>query len=283
MITTQVMNTVIINGTDLEVKEWQNQRVVTLKDIDRVHNRPDGTARKRFNDNKKRFIDGVDFFKITASEYRTAIANMDSRQQNDIILITQSGYLMLVKSFTDDLAWQVQRELVNSYFKLQDYRKNLTTDDILYALANQNKAIIERQDATEQRVSVIEEKINVIGAYDNSYMFEELKKAISSQVCTLTSDVVLKTIWSRYFYPAIHGMLKKHFHVSSSKNIPTKSLEEAKKLVYSWCPSDIFIQAKTIEMLEEFEKGTLSSKKMKVFDEWLNISDAGLRNVFAGR
>lgn len=65
---------------------------------------------------------------------------------------------MLVKSFTDDLAWKVQRDLVNSYFKLQDYRKNLTTDDILYAFATQNKAIIERQDVTEQRVSTLEEK-----------------------------------------------------------------------------------------------------------------------------
>ncbi|OSM07623.1 hypothetical protein MAIT1_05002 [Magnetofaba australis IT-1] len=32
------------------------------------------------------------------------------------MLLTQSGYLMLVKSFTDDLAWRVQRELVNRYF-----------------------------------------------------------------------------------------------------------------------------------------------------------------------
>ena len=30
--------------------------------IDTVHERPEGTARKRFNDNKKRFIDGEDYF-----------------------------------------------------------------------------------------------------------------------------------------------------------------------------------------------------------------------------
>jgi hypothetical protein len=34
-----------------------------------------------------------------------------------IILLTESGYLLLVKSFTDDLAWSVQRQLVNGYFK----------------------------------------------------------------------------------------------------------------------------------------------------------------------
>lgn len=114
------MNNVInICGTDITVKEWNGKRVVTFKEIDAMHQRPDGTARKRFSDNRIRFINGVDFFKITPSEYRTAIGNMDSRQQNSITLITETGYLMLVKSFTDDLAWEVQRELVDSYFRVR--------------------------------------------------------------------------------------------------------------------------------------------------------------------
>lgn len=108
---------VMVNNQPLSIKEYKGQRVVTFKDIDAVHGRPDGTARKRFNDNKEHFIDGVDYHKITPSEFRTAIGSMDLRQQNDITLITESGYLMLVKSFTDDLAWEVQRELVNNYFR----------------------------------------------------------------------------------------------------------------------------------------------------------------------
>lgn len=36
---------------------------------------------------------------------------------NGLVLITEQGYLMLVKSFTDNLAWKVQRDLVNNYFK----------------------------------------------------------------------------------------------------------------------------------------------------------------------
>lgn len=110
---------VSINGKELPVKEYNGKRVVTLKEIDMVHGRPDGTARKRFNDNRDRFIEGEDFYKISPSEFRTAIGKMDSRQSNDVTLITESGYLMLVKSFTDDLAWSVQRELVNSYFRVQ--------------------------------------------------------------------------------------------------------------------------------------------------------------------
>lgn len=110
--------TTMIQGTQLQVKEYKGKRVVTFKDIDRVHQRPDGTARKRFSDNRKRFISGVDFYKISPSEFRTAFDDaMDKRQQNDVTLITESGYLMLVKSFTDDLAWKVQRDLVDTYFR----------------------------------------------------------------------------------------------------------------------------------------------------------------------
>ena len=125
----------------MAIKEYNLQRVVTFKDIDTVHGRPEGTARRNFNQNKQRFIEGVDFFKITPNEFRTAFGNMDKRQQNDVTLITESGYLMLVKSFTDDLSWTVQRELVNIYFKTRT--EQLPTAPML-------KAMEKRLEALEQ-------------------------------------------------------------------------------------------------------------------------------------
>ncbi len=64
------MNEVTINQTPLSVKEYEGKRVVTFKDIDAVHGRPDGTARKRFNDNKEHFIEGEDFYRVTCEEVR---------------------------------------------------------------------------------------------------------------------------------------------------------------------------------------------------------------------
>ena len=109
---------VAVGNSEVAVKEFRGQRVVTFKDIDTVHERPEGTARKRFNDNKKRFIDGEDYFKISASEFRTHFNPAYSKQATeDITLITEQGYLMVTKSLTDDLSWKVQRQLVSSYFK----------------------------------------------------------------------------------------------------------------------------------------------------------------------
>lgn len=53
---------VIINNTDLSVKEFKNQRVVTFKDIDMLHERVEGTADRNFRENKKYFIENEDYF-----------------------------------------------------------------------------------------------------------------------------------------------------------------------------------------------------------------------------
>lgn len=107
------MNEVVISNTSVSIKEYKGQRVVTLSDIDAVHERPKGTARKRFNDNKGHFIYGEDYFKLQPSENRT----FGITSPNGAIVLTESGYLMIIKSFTDNKAWEVQRALVKSYFR----------------------------------------------------------------------------------------------------------------------------------------------------------------------
>lgn len=130
------MNEVVISTANVSIKEYQGNRVVTFKDIDTVHGRADGTARRNFNHNKEHFIEGEDYFKISPNEFRTAFGNMDKRQQNDVTVLTESGYLMLAKSFTDKKAWDVQRALVKSYFRCKEEKKisefpNVETEDLL--------------------------------------------------------------------------------------------------------------------------------------------------------
>ena len=120
------MNELIhIGNADISIKEYKGQRVVTFKDIDMVHERPDGTAKRNFNTNKARFVEGEDYFIVSADEIRTSrmfpISDKDFMSK---ALITEQGYLMLVKSFTDDLAWEVQRKLVSSYFNVHQSVNN---------------------------------------------------------------------------------------------------------------------------------------------------------------
>mgnify|MGYP002136557094 FL=1 len=143
------MNTITIQNVELPVVEIEGQRVVTLSMVDKVHQRPEGTARKRFNDHKPRFIKTEDFFVRNTDEAR----QMGFTAPNGLILLTESGYLMLVKSFTDDLAWEVQRKLVNSYFRVREAVSDLTT-----ALADPAKLRTALLAYTE-KVMVLEAKV----------------------------------------------------------------------------------------------------------------------------
>lgn len=117
---TDMAELVKIEGTELEIREYNGQRVVTLKDIDRVHEKKTDTAKKSFQKHKKHFILGEDYFEITRRELGERYSPKEKIMGNPSLttyLLTESGYLMIVKTFTDDLSWQVQRQLVNAYFK----------------------------------------------------------------------------------------------------------------------------------------------------------------------
>ncbi|WP_158785435.1 ORF6N domain-containing protein [Pantoea sp. BAV 3049] len=125
---------IAIQQAQLPALEYQGQRVVTLPMIDEAHERPEGTARNAFHRNFRHFIAGEDFVKVTPDEYRGLTSGMHSayyecasvkrtrknspdKITEDVTLFFESGYLVVVKSFRDDLSWQVQRELVRAYFR----------------------------------------------------------------------------------------------------------------------------------------------------------------------
>ena len=121
------MNEILINNQNVLIKEYEGKRVITFKDIDMVHDRPEGTARRNFNTNKKYFIEGEDYFKICANEIRThKIMEISPKAHEDVTLMTESGYLMLAKSLTDDLSWDVQRKLVNDYFTVKEVQSTFS-------------------------------------------------------------------------------------------------------------------------------------------------------------
>jgi hypothetical protein len=63
-----------------------------------------------FRENKSRLIEGEDYFELGSDEIRRHLPDGTfSKFAASGIVLVESGYLMLVKSFTDDLAWQVQR------------------------------------------------------------------------------------------------------------------------------------------------------------------------------
>ncbi len=182
-----------INNKSLKIKEYQGrQRVVTFKDIDLVHERQEGTARKRFNDNKDRFLENVDYFEVSPKNGQSLEEFGFSKYASKGILLTESGYLMLVKSFTDDLAWEVQRKLVNNYFRgkqLVDTLNELSPElRLLINIELEQKQLKEKTEKLEHRINNLD-ATNIEGtprqrlndmvrkyAYDNGILYPQAWK-----------------------------------------------------------------------------------------------------------
>lgn len=132
------MNDVItIENTEMQIREYKGQRVVTFKDIDMVHGNKAGTARRNFGRNKKHFIEGEDYFSLIKENpngTNCPIRNITVPNKG-IKVLTESGYLLIAKSFTDDLSWKVQRQLVNAYFKVREVQKDRLYDDFVPRVA----------------------------------------------------------------------------------------------------------------------------------------------------
>ncbi|WP_133014416.1 ORF6N domain-containing protein [Clostridium cuniculi] len=157
-----------INNSDLSVKEFNGQRVVTFKDIDMLHERVEGTAKSNFYENKKHFIENEDYFIIKKSlKYEIPTLEIPNR---GITVLTESGYLMLVKSLQDDLAWKVQRELVNNYFRIKEVVNYQSQQNLISGL---NETIQQMQGTIEEYKSIC--KITCSKKRDYS---EYIKKAL---------------------------------------------------------------------------------------------------------
>ena len=126
------MNEVVtIEDTEMQIREYDGQRVVTFKDIDTVHRKKRDTSRRTFNKYKDKFSLGEDYIvlslknesdKENSNRTDSPIRNI-SIPNRGITVLTESSYLLLVKVFDDDLAWKVQRQLVNSYFRLKEIKE----------------------------------------------------------------------------------------------------------------------------------------------------------------
>src|SRR3989304_4438614 len=119
-----------IAGKEVVPGEYKGQRVLTLRPVDELHEKPKGSARVRFSEHKAQLTEGEDYFMVPYDIWSSdpSLSVLVLRQtdyqkgghRGELTFLTESGYLLLVKIFDDPMAWQVQRRLVNIYFRAQE-------------------------------------------------------------------------------------------------------------------------------------------------------------------
>lgn len=148
-----------INNNDVMVKEFQGQRVVTVWDIAKVHNREVKRITENFKNNRDKFILNEDYFSLTPKEFyesKFSFQEFIPNNVKEIILFTESGYLMLVRTLTDDLSWKVQRELIKGYFIAKEMVRPLTPAEQLLAQAQLMVNMENRLNTIEKNTARLE-------------------------------------------------------------------------------------------------------------------------------
>lgn len=172
-ITNSVVNIqdyITVNNYDLAIKEYKGVRVVSSYDIAKVHNKETREVNYIFKRNIQHFIEGIDYFVITRDEAKSIsnafVKMFTSPRQNELFLFTETGYMLLVKPFEDDLSWNIQRELVNSYFKIKKLKQdqeinhlpqiqNIQIFDVMEMMIQQMRQQNERIDNLENKINAI--------------------------------------------------------------------------------------------------------------------------------
>lgn len=221
-----------INNTDLSVKEFNEQRVVTFKDIDMLHERVEGTAGRNFRENKIHFVENEDFFFIKPADVGNNEIRRSEINNKGTYLITESGYLMLVKSLQDDLAWKVQRELVNNYFRVKSGQALNTSK-----LSKELKAILMLDEKTvemDNRITNLEERMT-IETGSQKVLCDLVNKKVMAVLGGKDTPAyrelgkkVFRQCWNDY---------KKKLDVASYKDTPIKDFDLAKQVIIDWKPN----------------------------------------------
>ncbi|HBE9759958.1 TPA: phage antirepressor KilAC domain-containing protein [Clostridioides difficile] len=198
-------NLVLINDKKLQVKEFKGERVVTFKEIDLIHERAEGTAKRNFTENKKYFIENVDYFEVSTKIVPSLELYGFSKFAPNGILITESGYLMLVKSLTDDLAWTVQRELVNNYFRVKEQQPKLPTT---YKEALQQLLIeVEEKEQLQLENQVMKPKADYFDALVERNLLTNIRDT-AKELGVKEKTFVLWLIEKKYCYRNLKGKIK---------------------------------------------------------------------------
>lgn len=139
-------NKIIIFNKEIEIKEYNGERVITAYDIAELHGRDVKVINQQFNNNRNKFVENEDYFVAKKNLiHRVMSFTLANKLQNlkEIILFTYSGYLLLAKTFNDELSWKIQKELVKTYFKLRELKDKVESGE-LEIRNNQSKEITDK-------------------------------------------------------------------------------------------------------------------------------------------
>lgn len=147
--------------TGIEGGFGKDKKAMLVPDIAKIHGQRTAKINELLNRNKKQFIDGVDIIDfLSPSEGLRNFAKENGLITNNrvkhIYLLSERGYLKLLKIMDDDKAWDIYNEIVDNYFNMRAEIKHVATKyEKLMQLAN----LTSNEEMKEYLISKVIEEI----------------------------------------------------------------------------------------------------------------------------
>ena len=195
------MSVIRVGDKEVGLIVYKEQPVITAKMIADVHGKEIKVINQQFKRNKIHFVENVDFFIVNkqlvtncdqSNLSKSQIAIQELFIQNpssEVYLFTESGYLMLTKTFRDKTSWEVQRMLVNNYFKFKEVVKKVesepTAEDVVLGSLLAEKVFDSMIRTLTPRKPYKRKKYIQINRQEVIKHFEELENSLVQSLNTI--------------------------------------------------------------------------------------------------
>lgn len=135
--------------------------------------------------------------------------------------MTESGYLMLVKSFTDDLAWEVQRQLVKCYFSVKEETRPLDSYMITDPVKRAERWI-EEQKAMQALETKVQEQQTDIDRMKPKEMFADAVADSDDTMLIRDLAKLLKQNGVDTGEKRLYAWMRNHEYIIKFSTLPTQ-------------------------------------------------------------
>lgn len=249
----------------------KNQKCILAKDIAEIHKTEHWKINQAINRNRKQFIDEKDVIDLKDTDFAPTLCESKIFTQGsvnaskNIYLLSERGYLKLVKILKDAKAWEVYNLLLDDYFNMRKEKKELSSMDILENLNLQNSLIIEEMQSIKSKVNKVDGLEGRVEQLEDDMTINSRKQYILNQRAksrvlhffggkesrAYKNNISLRTkvfssIWKDY---------KDYIGVSTYKDTPEVMYKKGLEFLESWTPSG--------KVLREIEKYNTDLKLVK--------------------
>lgn len=170
---------------------YKGQPVLTFKMIDDLHGKDEDSTRRVYVKYNKYFVENEHYYTVNIdvktlndvysgsnqlmlpSHSPDFIRGMEKEQsisfdgdieiqnskeaKTSVTLLTIQGYLLVVKPFTDELSWEIQNKLIDSYFEFKDLQNRIAKAE-KFKLTYEKKLLSAQQDFLKTHIELEDTK-----------------------------------------------------------------------------------------------------------------------------